>query len=124
MSLSWRDAVETILAALVVIAMVGVIQEQDWPLLGTDRSAALTIFAIGFVMCQFGRGRIKSAGDLVRGPFMTTATVLGAATLVLAVVGVIANSQALVLALGAVVLATWALATIHHAVERPVPHVA
>jgi hypothetical protein len=124
MSLSWRDAVETVLAALVVVVLVGVIQEQDWPLLGTDRSAVLTVFAIGFVMCQFGRGGIKSASDLVRGPFMTVATVLGAAALVLTVVGVFAGSQALVLTLGAVLLVTWALATAHHAVERPLPHVA
>jgi hypothetical protein len=37
---------------------------------------------------------------------------------------VIADSRALVLALGAVLLTTWALATVHHAVERPTPHAA
>jgi hypothetical protein len=79
MRLSWRDAVETVLAAVVVVAVGGVLQGQDWPLLGTDRSAALAMFAVGFAMCQLGRGDIKSAADLVRGPFMTTATILGAA---------------------------------------------
>jgi hypothetical protein len=109
---------------MVVVAIVGVVREQDWPLLGTNRSAALAMFVVGFVMCQIGRGSISSARELVRGPFMMTASILGVGALTLAVVGVIADSRALVLALGAVLLATWALATIHHAVERPVPHVA
>jgi hypothetical protein len=124
MRLSWRDGVETVLAALVVVAIVGVFQERAWPLLGTGRSATLTLFAVGFVMCQLGRGDIKSTTDLVRGPFMTTATILGAGALVLTVVGVIADARALVLALGAVLLGTWTLATVHHAVERPTPHAA
>jgi uncharacterized membrane protein len=55
---------------------------------------------------------------------MTTATILGACTLVLVVVGVVADSQTVVVALGGVLLTTWALATIHHAVERPTPRVA
>jgi hypothetical protein len=55
MRLSWRDAVETVLAGLVVVAVVGVLQGRDWPLLGTDRSAALATFAVGFAMCQLGR---------------------------------------------------------------------
>jgi hypothetical protein len=124
MRLSWRDAVETLLVVFVVVAMVGVLQKQDWPLLGTNRSAALAVFAGGFLMCQLGRGAIGSAADLVRGPFMTTATILGVAALVLTVVGVIADSRVLVLVLGTVLVTTWAVATVHHAVERPTPHVA
>jgi hypothetical protein len=121
MRLSWRDGFETLLAVVVVVAMAGVLGRQDWPLLGTDRSAVLALFGVGFVMCQLGRGAIKSTADLVRGPFMTAATVLGAIALVVTVVGIIVGSRALVLVLGTVLVITWALATVHHAVDAARP---
>jgi hypothetical protein len=77
---------------------------------------------IGFVMCQMGRGGITNAGDLVRGPLMTTASVLGGGTLVLTTIGLLAPRQALVVTLGGLLIFTWLLATVHHAWEsRPTP---
>jgi hypothetical protein len=122
MRLSWRDGVETLLAALVIVVVVGVVQEKGWSLIGTARAATGTLFVIGFVMCQMGRGGITNAGDLVRGPLMTTASVLGGGTLVLTTIGLLAPHQALVVTLGGLLIFTWLLATVHHAREsRPTP---
>jgi hypothetical protein len=122
MRLSWRDGVETLFAALVVVVMVGVVEEREWSLIGTARAATGTLFVIGFVMCQMGRGGITSARDLVRGPFMTTASVLGAGAVVLTIIGVAAPRDGLVVALGGLLIFTWLLATVHHATEtRPAP---
>ncbi len=122
MRLSWRDGVETLFAALVVVVVVGVVQNKDWSLIGTARAATGTLFVIGFVMCQMGRGGITSAADLVRGPFMTTASVLGAGAVVLTIVGVAAPRDGLAVALGGLLIFTWLLATVHHATEtRPAP---
>jgi hypothetical protein len=123
MRFSWRDAVETVLVALVVVAVIGVVQERDWALLGSDRAAAATVFAIGFVMCQVGmRTQVREARDLVRGPFMLTATVLGPLALVLAIAGVAFPARWIVVALGVTLVATWFVATIHHAIGRPLAH--
>jgi hypothetical protein len=122
MRLSWRDGVETLLAALVVVVVVGVVQEKEWSLIGTARAATGTLFVIGFVMCQMGRGGITSAGDLVRGPFMTTASVLGGVALALTIIGIAAPRQTVVVTLGGLLIFTWLLATVHHAWEaRPTP---
>ena len=122
MRLGWRDAVETVLVALVVVAVVGLLQERDWPLLGTERAAAATVFALGFVMCQVGmRTRVRDAGDLVRGPFMLTATALGAIALVLAIAGVAFPAEWIVVTLGGTLVLMWVVATVHHAVVPRVP---
>jgi hypothetical protein len=120
MRLSWRDGVETVLVGIVILAVVGVVQDRGWTLLGTDRAAVGTVFALGFVMCQVGmRSQVRDARDLVRGPFMRAATALGALALMLAVVGAIAPQRWIVVALGATLVATWAIATIHHAAGAP-----
>jgi hypothetical protein len=120
MRLSWRDGVETLFAALLVVVVVGVVQDREWSLIGTARAATGTLFVIGFVMCQMGRGGITSARDLVRGPFMTTASVLGVGAVVLTIVGIAAPRDGFVVALGGLLIFTWLLATVHHATEtRP-----
>lgn len=121
MRLTWRDGVETVLVALVVVAVIGVLQERDWTLLGTERAAAGTVFAIGFLMCQVGmRTQVREARDLVRGPFMRAASVLGSIALVLAIAGIAFPARWIVVALGGTLVVMWFLATTHHAVGEPI----
>jgi hypothetical protein len=121
MRLTWRDGVDSVLAAVVVVAVVGILEGRRWPLLGTARSSALAMFAVGFLMCQVGmRGTpIAHARDLVRDPFMIAATTAGVVALCVAVLGLLAPARWVAVVLGATLLATWALATAHHALGEP-----
>jgi hypothetical protein len=117
MKLSWNDAAATVLAALVVVVMVGVAQGMDWPFLGTDRSSILTLLVMGAVMCPLAtRNSLTSARDLVHGPFMSLASILGAVALALVAIGLLAPSRAIVLAVGFALLALWVVTTTRHAV--------
>jgi hypothetical protein len=108
LTLTRKDASATVVAALVVLVYVA--NSQDWWYLGSTRWAILTTALVGVNGCAFGS---KMQGR----PTLPTALLglLGAASLVIAVVGVIAASHALLLALTIVLLALWFGATLRHA---------
>lgn len=119
MKLGWRDGVGTVLAAGIASFTLAVTSGWDWPLLGSPRSATLVMFALGYAGCMVAIGGTKmtAAGDLVRGPFMIAASVLGAAALVVAVVSLIAGTEAMVVALGVVLLLQWLVTTARHSIQ-------
>lgn len=117
MRLTWRDGLTTILAVLVVAVTLGAIRGWDWPLIGSDRSAAGVLGVLGYGMC-YGAAVPKTFLSM-KGGYRVLASVLGAAALVLVVVGLVWPSETLVVVIALDILALWAIATARHEL-RPV----
>ncbi len=119
MSLTRKDGLATVLAALV--ALVYLSNTQDWgvPLLTSNRWAAGAILVLGMGMCSLGR---TAEDGMTRGVMLLGA--LGVAALALVVVALWTNAQwaLALLALDTIVL--YAGATLRHVVEHPThrPH--
>ena len=115
--LSWRDAVATILVAGVVVANLAVDRSWGWPMLGSNRSAALAVVALGLAACIAGWAGTTELrlGD----PYMAVGATLGSAALVLTVAAASTGSHGLLTWLVADVVVLWTVATLHHAVA---PH--
>jgi hypothetical protein len=98
---------------------VGVTQGWGWPMLGSYRAGVGVLLVVGYAMCLIGlRGsEIGSAKDLVDGPFMLWALVLGAVALVLVLIGLIVSTAPVFVALAIDLMALWVVATARHAVE-------
>jgi hypothetical protein len=124
MRLTWRDGAATVLAGAVVAVAIATTQDLGLPLLGSTRAGVGVLFVLGYAMCTLGfqPGKLTSVKDLITGPFMLTASVLGVIALVLAIVGIIVTSETVLVALTADLLAAWVVTTTHHAVTpaRPV----
>ena len=118
MSLTRKDGLSTVLAALV--ALVYLSNTHDWgvPLLTSNRWAAGAMLALGMGMCSLGR----AADDRTLG--VAILAVLGVAALALVVIALWTNAQwaLALLALDTIVL--YAGSTLRHAVEHPThrPH--
>jgi hypothetical protein len=78
------------------------------------------------MMCRLGMHWITDAKDMVRGPTLIAASVLGATALVLIVAGLIVGTEALLVALTVDIVALWFITTWRHAVvgvpEQPNEH--
>jgi hypothetical protein len=116
MKLTWRDGATTILAGLTVAAVVAVMQGWGWPLLGSVAAGVGVVGALGWAMCLLGgvTGSVPSMKD----PFTVGMSVLGSVALVLIVVGVIAKSEGVLVALAVVTVLMWVVSTTAHAVRR------
>jgi hypothetical protein len=107
-----KDAVATMLTALVVLAFAATHQEWDIPLIGeSHRWAAGLILLLGMVTCGLG-----SAQDLGRHKVAAT---LGAVALVLAVLALATGSLTPLSLLVADIVTLWALATLGHVRHAP-----
>lgn len=115
MRLTWRDGATTVLAALVVAVAFAVTQGWDWPLLGTVRAGVGVLGVAGIAMCTLGGSRYGE--DVVRGPFGATAGVLGAGALVLLIWGLVAPTEAILVAFAVDIVALWLVSTVRHAIE-------
>jgi hypothetical protein len=103
-----------LLVSLVMVAFA-VIGGWEWPALGSVRAGVGAVFVIGMAMCILGS---RFEGDqMMKDPFLIGASVLGAAALVLAVIGLITGSEAIFVALVGVTAGLWVVSTTRHAVE-------
>ena len=123
MKLSYKDAITTVLAALVVAVTLAVTEGWAWPMLGSTRAGIVAVGILGVAMCSIGtRSEDMATKDaFVHHPGMIVGSALGAVALVLLIAGLIAGSEALLVALASVLLLLWAVATIRHAATRPTP---
>lgn len=113
MSLSWKDAVATVLTVGVAILTYAKLMGWEVPLLGNWRLATLAIFILGMGTCiAIGSG----GGAPESNAWTITAGALGAVAMLLLVVGLIADSKVVFTLLAADIVALWAIATIHHLV--------
>ncbi|HEY7691011.1 MAG TPA: hypothetical protein VH816_01580 [Gaiellaceae bacterium] len=114
MSLTRRDAVASVLAALGVVVYAG--NAQGTWYLGSNRWAIATLFAIGIAGCTLGRMEAKQR------TWAVVLATLGVAALAIAVAGLVTGSHALLSALLVVQLALWLGATLRHATVPPAAH--
>ena len=107
MKLTYRDAITTVLAGLVVAVTLAVTRGWEWPMLGSARAGLVAAGILGVAMCSVGtRSEDMATKDaFVHHPGMIVGSALGAVALVLLVAGLIAG----------VLLLLWSVATIRHA---------
>lgn len=117
MKLTYRDAITTALAGLVVAVTLAVTQEWAWPMLGNPRAGIIAVGILGVAMCSIGtRSEDMATKDaFVHHPGMIVGSALGALALALLVAGVIAGTEALLIVIAGVLLLLWGVATIRHA---------
>lgn len=110
MSLSWKDAVATILTGGVGLVMYAKLKGFDWPMLGSWRVATLVVFTLGIATC------IAVSGDTIpaKNAWMTLASVLGGLAFVLLLIGLFMNSKLIFVALCVDIFILWVVSTLHH----------
>ena len=118
MFLTRRDVVGTAVAALIVLAYVGNV--QDWWYLGSNRWAAVTMLGVGLVGCPLAA---RLVGEKLSSPPIVLLGALGVVALLLGIVAIATGAQWALLALVVVVVALWAGTTLRHAVTpaQPLP---
>ena len=110
MSLTWKDAVATVLVGAAVILTYAKVKGFDWPLLSSWRMGTLALLVIGLGTCIIvGAGVVPTKDS-----WTITATVLGGTAAALAILGLIMDSKVVFMALAADIVALWLLATVHH----------
>lgn len=113
MSLTWKDAVATVLTAAVAFVAYAKLNGWNLPLLGSWRLATLAVFALGIGTCIVaGSGSVPENNQ-----WTLAATVLGVTSMLLLVAGLIFDSRAIFLLITADIIALWALTTIHHVIS-------
>src|SRR3990172_6732663 len=112
---TWRDGVTTALAGLTLAVTLAVTQSWGWPLLGSYRSGIGVLFVVGMAMCSTGGSSIKDAS--AKGTFLAVASALGAAALLLLVVGLITASETAFVLLAVDIGGLWVVSTLRHVVE-------
>ena len=114
MYLTQRDLVGTVVAVVVVFVYVANVQE--WWYLGSNRWAAVTMLAVGFVGCPLGA---RLVGEKLSSTPIVLLALLGVVALTLAVIAIVTAEQWALLGLAIVVVALWAGTTLRHAVMPP-----
>ena len=115
MRLTWRDGATTVLATAGALAVVALMQEWGWPMLGSIRAGVVAVGVVGMAMCRFGA---RFEGASWTSPYMVVASLLGVAALALGILGLVTGSQAVLVALAMTMLALWAASTARHALAR------
>ena len=114
MSLTYKDAVATVITAGVVVLSYAKLKEYDWPLLGSWRLATLALLILGLGTCIFVGSNITA----IKGGWMNAGAAVGGLAMALAILGLIFNNKIMFILLSVSIIALWALTTIHHIVER------
>jgi hypothetical protein len=113
MSLTWKDAVATVLTSGVVLIAYAKLVGWNVPLLGGWRLPTAAVFVLGLATCiAAGSGTLPSNNG-----WTITAGVLGGVAAVLLVAGLIMDSKVVFTLLAADIVALWAVSTIHHLVS-------
>ena len=114
--LTRRDALGTLVVALIVLAYVANV--QNWWYLGSNRWAAVTMLVVGFVGCPLA-ARFEDAKSHLTP--LALLGMLGVVALVLGIVAVVTAAQWALLALTVTVVALWVGTTIRHAATPAYP---
>ena len=127
MGVTWRDAVNTVLAGVVATIGLAVTNEWGWPMLGSVRAGTLAAGAVGIAMCTTsGVGRDPES-FAPRHPATALMAALGVLSFGLIVAGLISGSELVFMALVVVTLTMWLVTTIRHSLvgsrtSRPLSH--
>jgi hypothetical protein len=114
MRLTWRDAVDTVLAGAVAVIGLAVANDWGWPALGGPRVGTLALGIVGIAMCAISGGG-EAVGDGLRDPTVKVLTALGIVAFVLIVAGLITGSEPVFVALAIDIVGMCLMTTIRHA---------
>lgn len=122
MSLTWKDAVSTIVMAVIVAAYVAFLNGTSFWLISSARGMATAVLVLGIV----GGCAMSEPGDLYTGPrsamrvtLLTVTSLLGVAALAAGIVALVTASTAALAVLVGATLALWLVATLRHLLTMP-----
>ncbi|GIH96298.1 hypothetical protein ACFFMN_39255 [Planobispora siamensis] len=122
MRLTWKDAVATVVAGVIVAVYVAFLQGVDMAIISSVRGVATTILVLGFV----GGCALSSADELYAGRrtpmtqlFTAVASLLGVTALVAGIIALAAESEVALAVLFAATIALWFVSTLRHALRAP-----
>jgi hypothetical protein len=110
MTLTWKDAVTTLLAIIVLGFSYLVVQGTHIPFVPNFRIATLVLLILGIGMCAMSSASGQSS------PYVTALGALGFLSLTLIIAGVITGAKLVFLATAVTILVLWLLATVRHAI--------
>ena len=114
MTLTWKDAVATVLVGAAAVITYASLQHFDWALLGSWRVGSAVLLALGLGTCI-----ASSKGDEpTKNNWTLFASVIGVAALVIALLGIITGSKLAFIALFGAIIGLWALTSLHHLLEK------
>jgi hypothetical protein len=111
MSLTWRDAVTTIVAAGALVVAIAVIRNWNVPIISNPRWAAFILIAIGIALCIVGN--VSGQPDFAD-PYVMIMAVLGGGIILLAALALIMGTAVYVGLAAGVLLLMWLVSTIRH----------
>lgn len=114
MSLTWRDAVTTIIAAGAVTIAIAAVKEWNIPIIGNPRWAALILIALGIALCIIGN--TSSQADMSN-PYVMIMAILGGGVILLAVLGLIVGAAIYAGVTAALIVLMWLVSTIRHLIS-------
>jgi len=112
MRVTWKDAVTTALAVVVVLVYLAHVASWAIPVLSDVRGATLMLGAVGLAMCIVGG---SSSAVVRRDAFLVPLSVLGVGACVAIAVGLVTGWELIVTLLTADILLMWVLAKMRHA---------
>lgn len=116
MSLTWKDALATLLVGLAGVITYAKVKGFNWPLLGSWRTSTVVLLALGLGTCIIvGSGFIAAKNG-----WTSLATILGVTAFIFAIIGMIVDSKLMFLALAADIFALWVITTFHHVITEGV----
>lgn len=113
MTLTWRDAVATVLTAGGVALYAAYTQGANLPLLASPRAVAAAVLALGFVACNVGAPVAFRPG--AQRWSTVIGSILGVAILLAGAVAVVTGNTLALAALVGATIVLWAFTTVRHA---------
>lgn len=114
MSLTWRDAVTTIIAAGAVIIAVAAMREWNVPIIGNPRWAALVLIVLGIALCIIGNTATQTNTS---NPYVMLMAILGGGVILLAVLALIIGTAIYVGITAVLIGLMWLVSTIRHLIS-------
>lgn len=112
MNLTTKDLVTTLLAVATVGLYYAMSTGITLPIITEYRGAILALAVMGIMMCAFSGGATRGT-DM----FITIASILGVAALVVIIYGLITGAKIAFMILTAVIIALWFVSTLHHVIQ-------
>jgi peptidoglycan/LPS O-acetylase OafA/YrhL len=109
MALTWKDAITTLLALLVIGFSYLMAIGYKIPLITSYRWATVVLLVLGIGMCASG-----SAASNNQSSWITFASVFGSLAMILILAGIITGSKMVFLALSGTIVVLWLVATLRH----------
>lgn len=111
MGLTWKDIVTTIFAAMTFGLFYAMSKNMQLPLITGYRGAILVLGVFGIAMCAL------SGGATTTGPFITIASILGIASLIFIIYGLITGAEIAFTLLTISIIALWIISTFRHLIQ-------